>query len=654
MLAVSARNGSAHWRSLFVTLGGWLAISIVTLWLLLQVPAVRTGDGSEYYAMEVALSASKHPYLTEADWNAYDTLYLSGTIESMVPTDTLKQSFPALVKDGQWDFNHFWMYPLLASIVAEPVRLMGYAVSHNASFLMLHAMMFSSLLLLAFRTYGARGVAAVMILTLASPIFWFVNKVHTEFFTFCLGCGAVLLTGRRQPGWAAVCLALASTQNISLAAPAGVLVLADFLMKWRASSIPQALRGMMPPAVLSCCLVLLHPIYYFIRHGAITPQLIAGGASTDSAGIIRGTVFLFDPDVGLFPNWPLGALLVLAFLLVRRARTDYRAPLMMTLVISYLAFNLYAQSATENVNAGATVDVARYGLWYLCLFIPGIIALIDALMASRHPRSLVAMATIGLALYIPYNIYTYNPWRYEDTGTPTRASRFVQGTLPWAYDPLPEIFFERYSTRGETDTPFSSVVVGANCRKLLVTRKDDEDLQVLGRERCAMSDAVIRALAEPVLPTGSRGVRYMELTPTQIKEAAQPIQRGVHSVAEVEGVFLSGWAAPEAWGRWSSAPSASLRMKLPDNAKLLVLRTEAFVNERHPSLKVTAVVNGVAVETYSFEATRPTRTMTLSIPSNSSTLDVQFLIDSPISPKTLGMSEDVRDLGISVSAIEVR
>ncbi|KAG1241087.1 hypothetical protein G6F68_017032 [Rhizopus microsporus] len=90
----------------------------------------------------------------------------------------------------------------------------------------------------------------------------------------------------------------------------------------------------------------------------------------------------------------------------------------------------------------------------------------------------------------------------------------------------------------------------------------------------------------------------MELTPTQIKEAAQPIQRGVHSVAEVEGVFLSGWAAPEAWGRWSSAPSASLRMKLPDNAKLLVLRTEAFVNERHPSLKVTAVVNGVAVETY--------------------------------------------------------
>ncbi|KAG0944365.1 hypothetical protein G6F31_014607 [Rhizopus arrhizus] len=118
---LSARNGSAHWRSLFVTLGGWLAISIVTLWLLLQVPAVRTGDGSEYYAMEVALSASKHPYLTEADWNAYDTLYLSGTIESMVPTDTLKQSFPALVKDGQWDFNHFWMYPLLASIVAEPL-----------------------------------------------------------------------------------------------------------------------------------------------------------------------------------------------------------------------------------------------------------------------------------------------------------------------------------------------------------------------------------------------------------------------------------------------------------------------------------------------------------------------------------------------------
>ncbi|MBA0394972.1 hypothetical protein D7U98_06080 [Stenotrophomonas maltophilia] len=656
MRPVSPGQGQSRLRVPLMMLVAWVAISVVALWLLLQLPAVRTGDGSEYYAMELAISQSHRPYLTEADWAAYESLSQSGGIASMVPTEILKQSFPALARDGEWDFNHFWMYPLLASLAAAPVRLIGYGVSHNASFLMLHATMFSALLLLAFRLYGVRGVAAILILTFASPILWFANKVHTEFFTYCLGCAAVMLTARRQTAWASVCLALASSQNISLAAPAGVLLISHFLMKWRESSVTQAVRGMLVPSAMAGTLVLLHPLYYLVRHGAITPQLIAGGASTASAGLMKGFVFLLDPDIGLLPNWPLGVALLIAFILSRPARAAYRQSLTLTLVISYLAFNLYAQSATENFNAGATIDVARYGLWYLCLFLPGILALISMALNAKHHVALPAALLSVLAVYISYNFSVFSPRKYEDTATPTRASRFVQGNLPWAYDPIPEVFFERYSTRGESHTPFSSVVVGADCRKLLITRKDKDKLQVLGRDRCGMSDSAIVAFADQALPPGATGQTYMQLSPQQIEDANEPLVYGNYTVSEVEGIFLSGWAASESWGRWSNASTARLKIKLPSDAAghELTLRLGAFVNSQHPSLRLGVRVNGEAVGAYQFDESTPVRSIMLAVPQGASTLIVRFDIESPASPKELGLSDDVRQLGVSLQALELR
>ncbi|MCK9912270.1 hypothetical protein MXD81_24160, partial [Microbacteriaceae bacterium K1510] len=49
--------------------------------------------------------------------------------------------------------------------------------------------------------------------------------------------------------------------------------------------------------------------YYFARYGVVTPQVLAGGA-TPGLYLNIWYIWLIDPDIGLFPNWPFGLLLL--------------------------------------------------------------------------------------------------------------------------------------------------------------------------------------------------------------------------------------------------------------------------------------------------------------------------------------------------------
>ena len=114
--------------------------------------------------------------------------------------------------------------------------------------------------------------------------------------------------------------------------------------------------------------------------------------------------------------------------------------------------------------------------------------------------------------------------------------------------------------------------------------------------------------------------------------------------------LLEGWAPyGEAWGTWSDGASASLLLPVPaGNPKMVYLTVRAFVNEKHPAQQVDAYINGALVK--HFELRNFTSNL-MDIPISPAVLKDEFFklelkIQSPASPKALGLGDDDRQLGI--------
>jgi hypothetical protein len=115
---------------------------------------------------------------------------------------------------------------------------------------------------------------------------------------------------------------------------------------------------------------------------------------------------------------------------------------------------------------------------------------------------------------------------------------------------------------------------------------------------------------------------------------------------------LEGWAPyGEAWGTWSDGNSASLLLPVPvGNPKMIRLTVRAFVNAKHPIQQVYTYINGTLVKYFEL-SNFASNVMDIPIPPAVLTdeyFKLELKIQSPASPKALGLSDDDRQLGIGV------
>ena len=120
--------------------------------------------------------------------------------------------------------------------------------------------------------------------------------------------------------------------------------------------------------------------------------------------------------------------------------------------------------------------------------------------------------------------------------------------------------------------------------------------------------------------------------------------------------LLEGWAPyGEAWGTWSDGASASLLLPLPvGNPRMINLTVRAFVNEKHPIQQGDVYINGTLVKHFEL---KDFASNLIEVPISTSVLKDEFFklelkIQSPASPKALGLGADDRQLGIgAISAV---
>jgi hypothetical protein len=210
--------------------------SITIFFALGMIPAMRVGDGSEYYAMSLAWESTFRPWMSPESYATYDSFFESGLITGLLSSSWLQETFSTLNLGTTSDYGHFWLYSFLAFIISTPLEFMFSGQYTHQGFVFLHAALITTSLILANRQFGWKGITAIVILVVSSPLVWFSNKVHTEFFTFSTALIAVMFYTRSNYLKSALFLAMASTQNPSFA------ILAVFALGvWASTKIKQKL-----------------------------------------------------------------------------------------------------------------------------------------------------------------------------------------------------------------------------------------------------------------------------------------------------------------------------------------------------------------------------------------------------------------------------
>ncbi|OVZ83532.1 hypothetical protein CBW54_16000 [Yersinia kristensenii] len=616
---------------------------------------IRVGDGSEYYALFYAWDTMFRPWMTSSAYEAYGNLFSSHEIVSLVPRDTLEKTFPALIMGNTADFNHFWLYSFLAFICAKFISLIGIKLSVHGAFLMLHFTLVFMMISISYRYYRWKGVFIVFLMTFVSPILWFADKVHTELYTYCLALSGIIFLYVKKYLPSALVFAIASAQNPSFALIAFIPFCYRVILQ-RKDKYKLAEVILFSTTIF---FVLLHPVYYFLRFGVVTPQLLAGGASL-GGNLSTFYIWILDPDLGIIPNWPLGILsIVLATLIIFRKKIRESIHLdwkIILFIICYLVVNFYAHSSTTNINSGATPGLARYALWYLPLAFP--ILLFISNNINLHKKSLFIITSIVIITFV-FTFKKNDPRKGEDYSTPSKISFLIQKKLPWLYNPPIEVFQERYSGYSEYIHGKSYLgIIGPDCRKLLVSPTNNGKTVIFPRN-CHFDQDKINTIVQLLSKETPYG-KYVNLSEDDIRNAKITIlPKKYNSGTLGDGDFIlgNGWGQRESWGVWSEGNIATIYIPCQDK--------QFFSKSKKLTLSLT--VQSFSTQNIKFSANRnilwqgdilgsPTNIsfpISLDMCKNDE-LNIIIDISNPVSPKELGLSEDTRKLGIGLISFEIK
>lgn len=120
-------------------------------------------------------------------------------------------------------------------------------------------------------------------------------------------------------------------------------------------------------------------------------------------------------------------------------------------------------------------------------------------------------------------------------------------------------------------------------------------------------------------------------------------------------LLQEGWSIPESWGTWSIGNVAVLAVPRPHDGRQSIVRLmlRGFVPSESDPVEVTVRVDGQEVDRLSLSAEEKQVTIRVSgnIPEAGGPAMVRFDITNPRSPKELGLSSDIRSIGVGLRSL---
>jgi hypothetical protein len=410
-----------------------------------------SGDGGEYLAIALNLADVGTPWFTDADIERTrpQTMRVA-QLEEWDLVSSMKTG-----RHGTKDFVHFWFYPALAEPFVALARAFGLSPIYGFAALNI------ALLVGAFWLALPRLGPWLTWMLFASPVLWWIDKAHTEIFTFSLLTIAVLLV-EEAPVWALIAAGAAATQNPP------ILAMVPFIAVTLGANAAEQLRrpGVWMGLVGGLVLGGLAVIYYELRHG--TPSLLLSATLHTLPSLRAMMVVPFDTNLGLIAAFPaFFAVLVVAVAALARTPRRLLVP-SMVLVLLCLPVFLMSFAQTGNMHHGGTPGMSRYALWLIPLGIPLLRQFRD--IAGRRLQLIVAVIALPSALVSTFVFHPQHPDNYRE---PTWLAEWAWTRHPARTNPMPEIFVDVLDPAGREQLPLA---VPGCAKMLLIGRGDDQGM----------------------------------------------------------------------------------------------------------------------------------------------------------------------------------
>ncbi len=415
--------------------------------LLAGSPPRLVGDGREYLAQAMQFASLRAPAFRPADIPHIQSQlarFDAGLAEWDIRGATVPDSNRGRV------FLHFWFYALLAAPGLWVTNAIG--APPTLAFAALNATLFGTALWVALPRIGP----AACLLLFGGPILWWLDKAHTEVFTFSLLMMTFALF-RDRPWWSIVAAGAAATQNPPLAILVVLVLAACVLRRPRAVQDHRVIAG----AAAGLGLALLHPVYNYAYHG--TPSLLLVATRSDAPTLQSLSAVVLDPTLGLVGNYPI-FLVVLAAALILVGRRPNRELLSGDFVVAAIAaaLFLFSFSRTTNMHHGGTPSLSRYAFWLIPLAVP-------LLCKVREARGVwPAFVWTAAVMSAVTSVVAFHPSVRQNSREPTWLATFLWTRHPAWNNPLPEVFIE---TQLHVDEPLVPAM-SPGCEKILVAGRD--------------------------------------------------------------------------------------------------------------------------------------------------------------------------------------
>lgn len=430
-------------KPLIVALG--LAVCLIA-----AAPPGLPGDGGEYFALSLNFAHLRGPAISHRYMPGYmqELGAAQPGLENFDPSPFMRRA-----KDGRLDFLHFWFYSFLATPGIWLMWLVGAPPVYAFSILNI------GLLLLALRLALPRIGGAACVLLFASPIIWWINKAHTEPYTFALIAIALLLF-RERPWWALVAAGAATLQNPVAGVLLALLLLASATSGRRFFRDRRWLAG----ALAGILLASVHVFYFWLRYR--TPSLLIDTTRQGTPALAEIVVPVFDPAVGLLANFPALAIVGVAALIVvlRRRPRELLSTDMLVSVAAALLF-LVGFARNTNYHHGGTPSVSRYALWLIPLAIP----LLRAARAAESVAWIRGLWAVSIASAV-VTVFVFHPAVPDNGRVPTLAAKYMWTKHPTWYNSLPQVFAETILHTEGIQVPVET----PGCEKILIGSSQKE------------------------------------------------------------------------------------------------------------------------------------------------------------------------------------
>lgn len=553
-----------------------------------------------------------------------------------------------------------WYFPTY-SIFAVPfiVVLQCLDLPLSYAFVILNIVAIIVFLIVIYRCLNVTKYTKVVTVLLCSinPIIFYINWISAEVLIYSLLGIAIVFWYNRDFNKAAFLLSIAGTMNPTVMA-IGVAIIVDYFVclykMWHKKE--SSIIGIQKRTFLFlCCFILsVVPFVYNYWHTGYI-NLTASYSYfliSDERPFERFVAYLFDINFGLFPYFPLILIWLFSIIFLSVLKIRYRFLLM----ISSFFLTIFAYSFMTHINCGMS-GIARYNSWISVFMILIVCCYYDEVINKKIIDKIFVITVFISILLSASIVYSFGPVRANKTINHTfmtPIARFVLFNYPSFYNPLFSTFNSRVN-HIDGGYVFQAPIVyfdDKHCIRKILCKAEDFSVLV---DKWIVGENELSQIKKKFEKLGD-GVGYVSFENSLQVQMFEYLGIGdnifFHSEKyNAKKYIVNGISEKEDNFSWTDGNKATMRFRVDEkyinkSLMLKIVLAGTFNGKQATTIKINGeiVYDGVVTNGSNIE---------FAFSPKDRAVEMEFLLPGAVSPKSLGFSEDLRNLALAIKNIRI-